>query len=69
MAYFGLALHTPEFGSNVFLVFFIGGLFDVPALVIAPVVLNQLGRRLSYRLSLIVGAAALLATTIVRKGG
>jgi len=68
MAYFGLALHTPEFGSNVFLVFFIGGLFDVPALVIAPVVLNQLGRRLSYRLSLVVGAAALLATTIVRKG-
>merc|ERR1712059_2443 len=32
MAYFGLALHTPEFGSNVFLVFFIGGLMDVPVI-------------------------------------
>jgi len=68
MSYFGLALHTPEFGSNVFLVFFIGGLFDVPPLLISPIVLNHLGRRYTYMLALVLGAVALLTTTVVPKG-
>lgn len=33
MGYFGLALHTPELGSSVFLVFFIGGLMVCPVKV------------------------------------
>jgi hypothetical protein len=30
MAYFGIALHTPEFGSNVYMVFFLGALSELP---------------------------------------
>jgi OCT family organic cation transporter-like MFS transporter 4/5 len=45
MAYFGLALHTPELGSNVFIVFFIGGLMDVPVILVGPVLLNHAGRK------------------------
>ena len=30
MTYFGIALHTPEFGSNVYMVFFLGGLIEIP---------------------------------------
>lgn len=46
LVYFGIALHTPEFGSSVFLVFFIGGLMDLPVVFFAPVLLNRLGRKL-----------------------
>ena len=45
MAYFGIALHTPEFGSSVFLVFFLGGLMDVPVLLFTPCLLNTVGRK------------------------
>ena len=30
MAYFGIALHTPEFGSSVYMVFFLGALSELP---------------------------------------
>ena len=31
LVYYGIALHTPEFGSNVYLVFFLAGLMEIPA--------------------------------------
>lgn len=68
MSYFGLALHTPEFGSNVFLVFFIGGLMDLPSLIFGPFMINILGRRFCMTGSLLSGAVALLSTTVIPKG-
>jgi len=65
MAYFGLALHTPELGSNVFLVFFIGGLMDVPVILIGPFLLNHAGRRLCMAGSLLLGAFCLLTTVFL----
>jgi hypothetical protein len=35
MAYYGIALHTPEFGSNVYMVFFLGALSELPMTVIS----------------------------------
>jgi len=45
MAYYGIALHTPEFGSSVYMVFFFGALSELPMTIIIPPLLNQLGRK------------------------
>lgn len=45
MAYFGIALHTPEFGSSVYMVFFLGALSELPMTIVIPPLLNQLGRK------------------------
>ena len=68
MAYFGIALHTPEFGSNVFLVFFIGGVMDLPVLLLTPCLLNSLGRRRCLTGGLAFGAACLILSSIFPSG-
>ena len=68
MAYFGIALHTPEFGSNVFLVFFIGGVMDLPVLLLTPCLLNSLGRRYCLTGGLTLGAACLILSALVPSG-
>jgi len=68
MAYFGIALHTPEFGSNVFLVFFLGGLMDLPTLLLAPGLLNWAGRRPCMAGGLLVGASCLVLSALVPPG-
>jgi len=65
MSYFGLALHTPELGSNVFLIFFLGGLMDVPVIVVGPVLLNHAGRKPCMVGGLILGSLCLLTTSIL----
>jgi len=35
MAYYGIALHTPEFGSSVYMVFFFGALSELPMTIIS----------------------------------
>lgn len=65
MGYFGLALHTPELGSSVFLVFFIGGLMDVPVMVLGPLLLNRAGRQPCMVGGLLLGAGCLLATFLL----
>eukprot|EP00092_Neocalanus_flemingeri_P001135 GFUD01001209.1.p1 GENE.GFUD01001209.1~~GFUD01001209.1.p1 ORF type:complete len:528 (-),score=171.53 GFUD01001209.1:155-1738(-) len=65
MAYFGLALHTPELGSNVFIVFFIGGLMDVPVIIVVPFLLNHCGRKPCMVGGLLVGSICLLATSLL----
>jgi len=68
MAYFGIALHTPEFGSNVFLVFFIGGVMDLPVLILTPCLLNSLGRRCCLTGGLTLGAGCLILSSLVPSG-
>jgi len=68
MAYFGLALHTPEFGSSVFLVFFIGGLMDVPVTLFGPILLNWGGRKPCLVGGLLIGAVCLLITVLIPPG-
>ena len=68
MAYFGIALHTPEFGSNVFLVFFIGGVMELPVLLLTPCLLNSIGRRYCLTGGLALGAACLVLSSIVPSG-
>jgi len=45
MTYFGIALHTPEFGSNVYMVFFLGGLIEIPTNLAGPYLMNMFGRK------------------------
>ena len=68
MSYFGLALHTPEFGSSVFLVFFLGGLMDLPVILTGPPLLNILDRKLVMISSLLLAASSLLLTPPLPRG-
>jgi len=65
MSYFGLALHTPELGSNVFLVFFLGGLMDVPVILVGPALLNHAGRKPCMVGGLLLGSLCLLTTSLL----
>lgn len=65
MSYFGLALHTPELGSNVFIVFFFGGLMDVPVILFGPFLLNHAGRKPCMVGGLILGSLCLLTTSLL----
>jgi hypothetical protein len=38
MAYYGIALHTPEFGSSVYMVFFFGALSELPMTIISKLI-------------------------------
>lgn len=65
LAYFGTALHTPEFGSNVYIVFFLSGVMELPVLHAAPFLLNRLGRKRSQYLGFYGGAICLLLSSLV----
>ena len=39
--YFGLSLNMPEFDANIYLIFFLSGLVEIPADIIPFVLLNK----------------------------
>ena len=41
MLYFGLSLHMPEFDANIYIIFFLSGLVEVPADIIPFLLLNR----------------------------
>jgi hypothetical protein len=41
MAYYGIALHTPEFGSSVYMVFFFGALSELPMTIISKLISHK----------------------------
>jgi len=68
MVYFGIALHTPEFGSNVFMVFFLGGLIELPTNFMGPWFLNYFGRKGVMLMGFSVCSMCLLASGVVPVG-
>jgi hypothetical protein len=42
MAYYGIALHTPEFGSSVYMVFFFGALSELPMTIISKLISHDI---------------------------
>jgi hypothetical protein len=42
MAYYGIALHTPEFGSSVYMVFFFGALSELPMTIISKLISHKI---------------------------
>lgn len=66
--YFGLSLHMPEFKANIYLIFFLSGLVEIPADVIPFVLLNRFGRRPNIAFHYIVGGLLCMATAAVPLG-
>jgi len=68
MTYFGIALHTPEFGSNVYMVFFLGGLLEIPTNIAGPWFLNHCGRKYTMMASFFTTAVCLFVSGVIPVG-
>jgi len=68
MLYFGLSLHMPEFNANIYIIFFMSGLVEIPADILPFLLLNRFGRRLNLSLHYIVGGMLCMATAAVPLG-
>jgi len=66
--YFGLSLHMPEFNANIYLIFFLSGLVEIPADIIPFMLLNRFGRRPNISLHYIIGGLLCMATAAVPIG-
>jgi len=66
--YFGLSLHMPEFNANIYLIFFLSGLVEIPADIIPFVLLNRFGRRPNLALHYIIGGLLCMSTAAVPLG-
>jgi len=66
--YFGLSLHMPEFKANIYLIFFLSGLVEIPADIIPFVLLNRFGRRPNIAFHYIIGGLLCMATAAVPLG-
>jgi len=66
--YFGLSLHMPEFDANIYLIFVLSGLVEIPADIIPFVLLNRFGRRPNIALHYIIGGLLCMATAAVPLG-
>ena len=66
--YFGLSLHMPQFDANIYLIFFLSGLVEIPADIIPFVLLNKYGRRPNLSLHYIIGGLLCMATAAVPLG-
>jgi len=68
MLYFGLSLHMPEFNANIYIIFFMSGLVEIPADILPFILLNRFGRRLNLCIHYIVGGLLCMATAAVPLG-
>uniref|UniRef100_F6WSG4 Solute carrier family 22 member 6 n=1 Tax=Ornithorhynchus anatinus TaxID=9258 RepID=F6WSG4_ORNAN len=66
-AYYSLAMDLEGFGVNVYLLQVIFGGVDIPAKLIAIIIISYLGRRTTQVLSLILAGGVILATIFVPK--
>ena len=65
LTYYGLSLHSSSLGTNVYLLFFVIGLVEVPA-TLSYLLFNKIcARREPVALSLVSSAIVLLATLAV----
>ncbi|XP_050712759.1 organic cation transporter protein-like isoform X2 [Eriocheir sinensis] len=63
--YYGLSLSTGNLGGNPYLNFMISGAVEVPALAIATLLLNRIGRRIPLSAFLGLGGLSLLSTMFI----
>ncbi|XP_023336870.1 solute carrier family 22 member 8 [Eurytemora carolleeae] len=68
MLYFGLSLHMPEFDANIYLIFFLAGLVEIPADILPFILLNRFGRRWTLVFHYILGGILCMSTAAVPLG-
>lgn len=68
VGYFGLSLDTPNLHGDVFLNCFLSALVEVPAYVLAWLLLRHLPRRYSMATALFLGGSVLLFVQLVPPG-
>jgi len=68
MLYFGLSLHMPEFDADIYILFLLSGLAEIPAAILPLLWLNRFGRRLNLVIHYVVGGLLCMATAAVPLG-
>ena len=66
--YYGLSLNTSNLGGNDYFNFMISGAVEIPALGIANLVVQKLGRRIPLCVLMVIAGLALVATILIPKG-
>lgn len=67
-AYYGLAMDLQKFGVNIYLMQVIFGAVDIPAKLVALVMLSFLGRRLTQGTCLLASAFVIFINIFIPKG-
>lgn len=67
-AYYGLAMDLQKFGVNIYMMQVIFGLVDVPAKLMALVMLSFLGRRLTQGMCLLASASIIFINIFIPEG-
>jgi len=67
MVYYGLSMNPNFLGGDRYSTFIVMGFFEIPALLVVMVSLNQLGRKLICMAGFLIAALSLLGTLIIPK--
>ena len=65
--YYGLSLSTSDLGIDDYLAFFISGVVEVPSIVYCMFGIEWFGRKPNFVGLMLIGGAACLITTAIRK--
>jgi len=68
MIYYGIALNSPNLGSNIYLYTFISGVLEIPSYFMVPPLIRLLGRRPVFSGFLIICAVSLGCSLIFETG-
>ncbi|XP_033741202.1 organic cation transporter protein-like [Pecten maximus] len=64
MIYYGLSLNAGNLGGNFFVNMFLSGLVEIPANIIALLLLDRIGRKKTYFFSMMFGGCACVSTIL-----
>ncbi|XP_028393936.1 organic cation transporter protein-like [Dendronephthya gigantea] len=62
LVYYGLSFNVDDLAGNVYLNFALSGLVEIPAYLLATILVNRIGRRIPLVLYFLIGGVALLST-------
>jgi len=62
MAYYGLSLNVDNLAGDFYLNFFLTGLVDFPAYTLCILLMDRVGRKKLYLVTMVIGGIALICT-------
>ena len=68
MGYYGLMYNTPPFKANIYVVFIVPALIDIPLQLIQPYIENRFGRKPMMTFPLLIAGILLLTTMALSNG-